>query len=115
MEATAGLAIPGARNRPSPDRVLGVVCRYFGVTMEQLRCPSREKNITYARQVAMLLLRDDCDRPLAEIGNLLGGRDHSTVLHGANKIMAASTVEQQVRYDLHELRQVLAQPIRQTA
>jgi chromosomal replication initiator protein len=115
MEATAGLASPNSKARPSCDRVLGVVCRYFGVTLEELRCPSREKRITYARQVAMLLMRDDCQKPLAEIGSLLGGRDHSTILHGANKISAAEGHDQQVRYDLHELRQVLAQPVKQPA
>ncbi|MEX2238112.1 MAG: chromosomal replication initiator protein DnaA [Dehalococcoidia bacterium] len=115
MEATAGLVSPSNRPRPSCDRVLGVVCRYFNVTLENLKCPSREKSITYARQVAMLLMRDDCQRPLAEIGGLLGGRDHSTILHGANKISAAEAHDQQVRYDLHELRQILAQPVKQTA
>ena len=115
MEATAGLASPNSKARPSCDRVLGVVCRYFSVTLEDLRCPSREKRITYARQVAMLLMRDDCQKPLAEIGSLLGGRDHSTILHGANKISAAESHDQQVRYDLHELRQVLAQPVKQSA
>jgi chromosomal replication initiator protein len=115
MEATAGLASPSSRAKPSADRVLGTVCRYFDVTMEQLRDPTREKGITYARQVAMLLLRDDCLMPLAEIGKLLGDRDHSTVLHGANKISAAARSEQQVRYDLHELRQVLSQPLPQVS
>jgi chromosomal replication initiator protein len=112
MEATAGLASPQNKARPSCDRVLGVVCRYFEVTLDKLRCPSREKHITYARQVAMLLMRDDCQKPLAEIGQLLGGRDHSTILHGANKIAAAEMVDQRIRYDLHEIRQVLAQPIK---
>ncbi|MPZ22920.1 MAG: chromosomal replication initiator protein DnaA [Dehalococcoidia bacterium] len=115
MEATSGLASPNNRSLPSCDRVIGVVCRYFGVTLEQLESPSREKRLTYARQVAMLLMRDDCQQPLARIGKLLGQRDHSTVLHGANKISAAEAGDQQVRYDLHELRQVLTQPVKQSA
>lgn len=113
MEATAGLASPNHRARPSADRVLGVVCRHFDQTLEGLGSISREKKLTYARQVAMLLLRDECQLALAEVGKLLGGRDHSTVLHGANKIARAEKYDQHIRYDLHEIRLILAEPVRE--
>ena len=59
---------------------------YFGVTSQALIGPSRSSSIVLARHVVMFLLREDHGCSLAEIGVLLGKRDHSTVLHGCSKI-----------------------------
>ena len=66
--------------------VVSAVSKHFGVSQDQLRTKSRQKMTVLSRQVAMYLLREETDLSLSAIGKLLGGRDHSTVLHGHEKV-----------------------------
>ena len=66
--------------------VVSAVSKHFGVSQDQLRSKSRQKMTVLSRQVAMYLLREETDLSLSAIGKLLGGRDHSTVLHGHEKV-----------------------------
>ena len=74
---------------PAVDRVLQAVSLAFSQSVEELKGPSRTASLALARQVAMFLLREDYGYSLSEIGTSLGGRDHSTILHGCNKIATA--------------------------
>jgi chromosomal replication initiator protein len=95
--------------RPSvrPDAVLRVVSRYYGVSLDDLRGKARDRKIVGPRQLAMYLLREDVRLSLPEIGALLGGRDHSTVLHGYEKIRQEVEAEGSVRAELRALRELL--------
>lgn len=66
--------------------VVSAVSKHFGVTQDQLCSKSRQKMTVLSRQVAMYLLREETNLSLAAIGKLLGGKDHSTVLHGHIKV-----------------------------
>ena len=59
---------------------------YYGVGMDQLKGQKRDKAIVMPRQIAMFLMRAETDVSLLRIGDELGGRDHSTVLHACDKI-----------------------------
>lgn len=74
---------------PSPTRVIQVVAEYHQVTPEDLQGPRRSRDLAFARQIAMYLLRQETTLSLADIGKELGGRDHSTVLHGWGKVNEA--------------------------
>jgi chromosomal replication initiator protein len=58
----------------------------WGVSVDGLMSKKRTKELTVPRQVAMYLIRELLDLSLVEIGNLFGGRDHSTVIHAVNKV-----------------------------
>jgi chromosomal replication initiator protein len=77
---------PMRRTRVTRDEVIGAVLRHFGVARRELAGRSRTKDIVLPRQVAMYLLRAETDASLLEIGGALGGRDHTTVLHGIKQI-----------------------------
>jgi chromosomal replication initiator protein len=77
---------PVRRTRVTRDEVIGAVLRHFGVDRRELAGRSRTKDIVLPRQVAMYLLRAETDASLLEIGGELGGRDHTTVLHGIKQI-----------------------------
>ncbi len=77
---------PMRRTRVTRDEVIGAVLRHFGVGRGELAGRSRTKDIVLPRQVAMYLLRAETDASLLEIGSELGGRDHTTVLHGIKQI-----------------------------
>ncbi len=74
-----------------PGLVIEAVAVSFQLTAQDLKSRKRDKETALARQVAMYLLRKETNRPLAQIGKELGGRDHSTVLHACEKM--ASDVE----------------------
>jgi chromosomal replication initiator protein len=66
--------------------VVHEVCQEFSITREELLSRKRTARIALPRHVAMYLCRHHTDRPLAAIGAALGGRDHSTVVHGVSAI-----------------------------
>lgn len=76
----------GAAKAPSQQQIVETVCSYFGISREQLTGPSRARDITYPRHVAVYLLRRFASQPLTDIGHLLGGRDHSTVISAFKRI-----------------------------
>ena len=64
------------------------VAKEWGVTTEGLRSKTRTKNLTVPRQVAMYLMRELLGMQLVEIGAAFGGRDHSTVIHSLERVLA---------------------------
>ncbi len=69
-----------------PDELIKNVCDYFGVKPTQVKSAKRDAFLVKPRQVAMFLLKKELGLTFVEIGNLLGGRDHSTVMHGVEKV-----------------------------
>lgn len=70
----------------SPEAVLKVVSENFNVSIEDLKGSSRKREITLARQVGMYLMRQHTDLSLPKIGEVFGGKDHTTVLYSCDKI-----------------------------
>jgi chromosomal replication initiator protein len=70
----------------SPGRILAATAEAFSVSITDLEGPSRRQPLARARQVAMYLCRELTDLSLPKIGQLFGGRDHTTVLHGVNTV-----------------------------
>lgn len=70
----------------SLDLITKVVCEYYNITKDDILSKRRTKNIAYPRQICMYLSRELTDNSLPTIGEYYGGRDHSTVIHGYDKI-----------------------------
>jgi chromosomal replication initiator protein len=68
------------------DQVLDAVCRHYGLDATTLKSRQRCHEVALARQVAMYLLKEELNWSLPQIGQTLGGRDHTTVLYGCQKI-----------------------------
>ncbi len=75
-----------ASRRITPQLIQQVVADHFGVRVEDLKGPRRSKAIVFPRQIAMHLVRLLTAASLTEIGDLFGGRDHTTVMHSLDKI-----------------------------
>jgi len=69
-----------------PDEIIKNVCGFYNIKPTQIKSPKRSAYLVKARQVAMYLLKKELGLSLVEIGNILGGRDHTTVMHGLGKI-----------------------------
>ena len=76
----------GVRPQLSIKQIITVVSEYFNVSEQLLLSPNRSKRVALARMVVMYLAREHTNLTLSQIGAELGGRDHSTISHGANKI-----------------------------
>ena len=77
----------GARLKAvSPEAALRAVSKYFGVDEEKIKSGSRKAQVNLARQILMYILRKDLMLSYEFIGGILGGRDHSTVIHGVEKV-----------------------------
>ena len=75
------------------DDILEKVCQHYGVPQQQIFSKSRKREFVQVRQIAMYLAQKHTKMPASRIGQLIGGRDHSTVIHSCN------TVEQRLKVD----------------
>ena len=91
----------------TPKFIMTTVANYYGIDMEVLTGKRRDKKTALARQVTMYLLRERNHCGLAEIGKMLGGRDHTTIMHGCEKIAAEIDVNPELQDSVNEIRQNL--------
>jgi chromosomal replication initiator protein len=68
------------------ERIIAVVARQFGIEVDRLLSRERTREVALPRQVAMYLMRKETSASLPQIGEALGGRDHTTVMYGCDKI-----------------------------
>ncbi len=109
---TAAAALGDILDNPNKRFITGAgiveaVAKYYGVDPKLLRGKKRDREIVVPRHVAMHLMRQETSMSLVEIGRELGGRDHSTVLHGCDKIAGDLQTDQRLRRDVDSIRQLL--------
>ncbi|MDP2936256.1 MAG: chromosomal replication initiator protein DnaA [Dehalococcoidia bacterium] len=95
------------RRSLQPQTILEAICKYYGLETRELSGKKRNKEVALPRQIAMYLLREETDSSLNEIGLSLGGRDHSTVLHGWHKITGEISADLSLRKEVMELKEIL--------
>ncbi len=91
-----------------PQRVIHTVAECYGVTTERMLARDRSRQVALPRQVAMYLMREDADISLPQIGAALGGRDHTTVMYGCDKIADLIERDEQLRRRIVEIREQLS-------
>jgi len=97
-----------AERRPPPlsaQAILRAVADYFGTDEETLRGRRRDKRTAHIRRVAMYLLREDGRLTSPQVGQLLGGKDHSTVLYAQKKLEQQLERDPSLRRELAAIRQ----------
>ena len=107
MEALTDVGAGSRRREATRDEVIEAVLNHFGVGRRELAGRSRTKEIVLPRQVAMYLLRAETGASLLEIGNELGGRDHTTVLHGIRQIERSVGINAGLRSQILAIRESL--------
>ncbi len=107
MEALTDVSVSSQRQAVTASQVVEAVVRHYGVTPRELSGRSRTREIVLPRQVAMYLLREETDASLVEIGHELGGRDHTTVMHGITKIERELETDTSLRSQLMAIREAL--------
>jgi chromosomal replication initiator protein len=95
------------RENLDPKQVLDSVNKYFNISMADIIGPRRQKELVLPRQIAMFLMYDECKTPFEKIGEILGGRDHTTIMHGVDKIRESANRAREVQRLIIEIRQKL--------
>jgi chromosomal replication initiator protein len=96
----------------TPDDVLRSVTQHFDVALKELLGTSRKRTIVVPRQIAMYLIREETGASLVDIGNQLGGRDHTTVMHGVEKITNDLENDAGLRQQVMAIREALYTGVR---
>jgi chromosomal replication initiator protein len=96
------------RRAASIEDIQQAVAERYGVTVAELKSPSRAARLSWPRQLAIHLARQLTGAPLQTIGEAFGGRNHATVLHACKRVMDRVNNDQQASSDLHELTATLS-------
>ena len=95
------------RKEIHPDEVVRTIANVFGVTEQRILGPDRSREVALPRQIAMYLMREDTNFSLPQIGEALGGRDHTTILYGCEKITDMLERDDRLRRQVIEIRKQL--------
>ena len=102
---TAESSKPG--RRVAPQEVLDAVAAHFGIKVTTLKGPKRDRPIARPRQVFMYLCRTELGLTLEDVGGALGGRDHTTIMHGVETITKELSTNERLREDVAGIKQKL--------
>ena len=104
---TKSLETSGKITRSTPEEVIDAVSKYYQIGKRLLLSETRARPIARPRQVLMYILRTHLGVPLEEIGRIIGGRDHTTVMHAVEKISSLATNDVQIREDVLKIKQMI--------
>ena len=90
-----------------PDDVLDAVSRAFGVSNDRLIGRERTREVALPRQIAMYLLREEGGISLPQIGEMIGGRDHTTVIYACDKVNDLMETDDRLRRQVLKIREQL--------
>lgn len=88
----------------TPQLIIEVVAEHYQISIDQMVSKARSNSIAKPRQIAMYLCKNMTDTGLQAIGALLGGRDHSTIIHGANKIEDECKTDKELRMQIEAIK-----------
>ncbi|MCX5996932.1 MAG: DnaA/Hda family protein, partial [Chloroflexi bacterium] len=89
------------------NQIINAVADYYSLSPADITGKKRDRETSRARHVVMYLLRQQNHTNLSEIGKILGNRDHSTVIHGCEKITAAISTDSQLSKSIEDIRSLL--------
>jgi chromosomal replication initiator protein len=93
------------RNEVRPDQIVSAVAKTYNLTIDRILGRDRSREVALPRQIAMYLLREEAKISLPQIGMTLGGRDHTTVLYGCEKVADMLERDDRLRRQMIEIRE----------
>jgi chromosomal replication initiator protein len=95
------------RRELAPDQIVKLVAEAFGITVDQIMARDRTRQVALPRQIAMYLLREEARISLPQIGEVLGGRDHTTVMYACDKVSEMLEQDDRLRRQVVDIRDQL--------
>jgi chromosomal replication initiator protein len=90
-----------------PKSVMEKITDFYGINIDDVKKKTRKKEIVHPRQVIMYILREDLDISFPTIGEHLGGRDHTTVIHSYEKVKKSIETDPVLEREIEEIRELL--------
>ncbi len=100
----ANIITPDEPREITPQLIIEVVSEHYHISVDQMISKTRSSNVAKPRQVAMYLCKTMTECPLDTIGALLGGRDHSTIIHGIKKVTAEYNSNETIRNTIETIK-----------
>jgi len=104
---TALIDLLPQRREVDPKEVVRMVADAFGITVDQILARDRSRAVALPRQIAMYLLREEAQISLPQIGDVLGGRDHTTVMYACDKVSDLLEEDDRLRRQVVDIRDQL--------
>lgn len=95
------------KHTTSADEIIKSVSGIFGVPVEKIMSRDRTKDVALTRQVIMYLMREEANASLPQIGQAMGGRDHSTVIHACEKVASLLQTDNQFRSQVFRAKDMI--------
>ena len=93
------------RQSINSDLIIKEVHKYFHIPIDELLGRKRTKDLVVPRQITMYLLRHEANISFPIIGKLMGGKDHSTIMHGSSKIESELSTNQKLKEDISRIKE----------
>ncbi len=107
VRAFFGIKKNDNHKKVSHRRIISVVAKQYQVKTSEIKGSCRKKNIATARHIAAYLLRKELQLSLEQVGSILGGKDHTTIMHAEEKIDRLFSTNQQIRHQIIEARKII--------
>lgn len=91
----------------TPEKILSAVCGYFKQKKEDLLGKNKKADLVKARQICAYLLCDMLTLPLVAVGNILGGRDHTTIMYARDKMEKLATLNDKVAKEIDDIKNII--------
>ncbi len=101
------LVSPDAQKKITPELILKVVSEHFNIEPADISSKKRTSDIVLPRHIFMYLCRELTEYSFSSVGSLLGGRDHSTIIHGAEKIAKEIKTDENLKNTIKTIRKKL--------
>lgn len=95
---------PNKHKEITPQMIIEIVADHYNISIDQMCSTRRTREISEPRQIAMYLCKEMTEYPFQAIGTLLGGKDHSTVIHGVNKIADRYNDEEIFKNEINDIK-----------
>ena len=89
------------------NKILKTVANYYSIRVPDIKGKRRTRDIVVPRQIAMYLMYEMTQTPYMSIGELLGGRDHTTIMHGVQKVEGTLLQEIKTKQDVENIKHIL--------
>ncbi|MFA5029818.1 MAG: chromosomal replication initiator protein DnaA [Patescibacteria group bacterium] len=106
-QITDSITTNSQKKSMTPKYIINTVAEYFDIEIADILSPCRKKSLTEPRQIIMYLMREEMKASYPTIGQELGGRDHTTVIHAYEKIVKNLKTDDKLRQDINVLKQKL--------
>jgi chromosomal replication initiator protein len=105
--ALKDIIVPEEKKVISPNMIIDSIASYFNISADDIKGEKRNKKIAYPRQLSMYLIREMTNTKLEDIGEILGGRDHTTVMHGVKKIESSFSENSSIESDINNIKKMI--------